>query len=273
MKFIDIQKRIDELKKKEGKLVSNIIFSQIDSEEEAEALWDEKGVVFIVQEPNRKRAYYAVSDTSVLISLLHKVESGVVLECIHQKEMINEMEKFILESGFSFYKKYIRVTICYNENPHKIPEKGRRKLLQELYDPACGEYPSIEDARELYELTKETFDPLTDDVFTIDVWKSIIRKKECLVYREQGKIISYYVWRLEGKKLYSNISVNQGPANYLYNMERRAFETMWDKGIRVYYAWFDMENSKALTRYNKNSEKCITSIKQIFNSIYIKEME
>lgn len=274
MKFVEVQKEINRLKKKEGKLISNIVLSQIEPEEEAEVLRDEKGIVIVVQEPNRKRAYYAVSDISVLVSLLQRVENGVILECLHREETANEMEKFFVKSGFAFYKKYVRITVCYHQNPYTIPEKGRRKIVQEMYDSSYGEYPVEEDAQELFQLTREVFDPLTDDVFTLERWKDIIQKKECILCREQGRIISYYVWQLEGKKLYSNITVNLGPANYSYNIERRVFEHMWNNGVRVYYAWFDMKNAKALNRFNQlneNAEQCIKSCSYMFNSIYIKE--
>ena len=96
------------------------------------------------------------------------------------------------------------------KNPYDIPETGRRKLLVELYDSVCKEYPQLSDVQELYELTLSTFDPLTDDIPTVEQWKNIIENKECVIHREEGKIISYYVYRLEGKKLYSNITLNRG---------------------------------------------------------------
>ena len=271
MKFVHVWQEIEKIKEREGGLISNFVLTQISKDEEVEALLDEKGVVFVVQEPNRKKVYYAVSEASVLKLLLSRLESGVVLECIHRNENEVDMEESFLDAGFTFYKRYVRTSVCYCKNPYEIPEKGRRKILQEMYDPDCGEYPVMEDAEKLYELTRKVFDPLTDDVFTMEQWIDIIQKKECLVYRDAGEIMAYYVWRLEGKKLYSNITVNLGPANYLYNMERRIFETMWDKGIRVYYAWVDMKNRKALKRFNENADEYIKNYTRLFNSIYIKK--
>ena len=181
------------------------------------------------------------------------------------------MEHVILEAGFSNYKTYVRTTVCYKKNGYEVPEKGRRKLLQELYDPTCGEYPTIDDVEELIEISKANFDELTDDVFTKEEWKHVIEKKSCLVYKEAGKIVAYYVWRLDGKQLYSNMTLNMGAANYLYNMERRIYDEMWEKGIRVYYAWVDMKNVKARVRFNEESKNVISSVSHMYNSIYRKE--
>ena len=98
----------------------------------------------------------------------------------------------------------------------------------------------------------------------------IIERKECLLYRENGNIVTFYVWRLEGRKLYSNLVLNEGAANFSYNLERRIFEEMWEKGIRIFYAWYNVKNKKALKRGNANTDKLIKSNEIIYNDIYIK---
>ena len=87
------------------------------------------------------------------------------------------------------------------KNPYDIPETGRRKLLVELYDSVCKEYPQLSDVQELYELTLSTFDSLTDDIPTVEEWKNIIENKECVIHREEGKIISYYVYLNRGVRI------------------------------------------------------------------------
>lgn len=270
MKIKEVFEKVNLIKIKHKKLYTNIIWSNLPENEDAEVHIEEKGIVFIIQEPNRRRGYYAVSDLTILVLLLKKVENGVVLEQIH-KGKTDDMKNHFLGSGFRDYQMYIRTTICYKKNPYEIPEHGRRKLLQEMYDAECGEYPTSNDAQELCDLANSLFDPLTDDIFTLEKWSDIIEKKECLIYRENGIIIACYVWHLEGKKLYSNMAMNQGAANYLYNIERRVFEHMWENGIRIYYSWINCKNKKALLRYNQNTKEYIKTINHIYNSIYVKE--
>lgn len=270
MKILEIKEKIRSLKRSYKKIDTNFYPGTADDEQEADVFENEKALVFVIQEPNRRRVFFVSADETDLSKLLLKIPKGSVLEYICRDEK-NPLENVFANSGVVLYKTYIRRTICYSDNPYDLPETGRRKLLKELYDPACGEYADEKDVCDLFELTKETFDPLCDDVFTVEQWEDIVAKKQCLLYRENGEIISYYVFRQEGKKLYSNISLNRGPANYLYNLERRVFEEMWAKGIRIFYAWFHIENSKALRRKNENDEKYTKSKEIIFNFIYMKK--
>lgn len=268
MKFVEANQILLELKKRHGRMISNIIPGICQNEQEIEVYRNEKGIVFIVQEPNRKRGFFSVTDKFVFKELADQIPMGVIMEYLYRNE--NNLAEFFAEAGMAEYTKYIRLTINYLSNPYLIPEKGRRKVLMDMYDPDCGDFALLEDVDELYRITKETFDVNCDDVFTIDRWKEIVQNDECLVVRENGEIITYYVWRQEGKKLYSNMSVNRGPANLLYNIERRIFEDMWEKGIRVYYAWYNEKNIRALKRRNVDALKAERSREYMYNAIYIK---
>ena len=237
MIFSEVKQKINTLKKNTKGYITNFYPGLVDDKQEVEFMENEQAIVFIIQ----------------------------------SREPTNPLEEVFDRGNMNAYATYIRKTECYVDNPYQIPGTGRRALLSEMYDPNCGEYPTMEAAEELDALHRQVFDPLCDDMYTIDEWKEKIDKKEILVYRENGKIMAYYCFCLEGRKLYSNISVNTGNANILYNMERRIFEEMWDRGIRVYYAWFNEKNDKALRRENKNAITCIKSRELLYNFIYIKK--
>lgn len=241
-------------------------------------------IVVCAVERFRKRILFAYVDSEDgrkdFLILMKAITPGCVCEYLQRGSVDNDFKivqeavddcditDVFLQAGFEIYKKYVRITTTYISNPMLIPETGRRKVLYEMYEP-MGEYPNASDAEELYLMNKEIFDRNSDDVFTIDEWKQIIDNKRCLVYKENGKITTYYVWELQGKKLYNNISVNLGPANYLYNMERRIFEEFWEKGIRTYYAWFDTNNKTAINRINPNEKLSIKCRDILYNNIYI----
>lgn len=267
MTIDEILEKIKKLKIKHGKLLSNIIFPINNLDKKFIVIDDEEGIVFVSQEENRKRAYFATKNSEILIELLRKLPKGTVLEYIYKDE--NDLNESFLKAGMCKYSKYIRITTCYNNNPYLIKENGRRKILESMYDASFGECPSVDDAEELYRLTREIFDPICDDVFTLEEWRNIILSQEALVYKIDGEISACYVWRLEGKKLYSNLTFNKGTANILYNMERRVFEKMWENGIRIYYCWLNEKNIKALKRINENAKFCIKYINYIYNSVYV----
>ena len=263
MKMREIGEIINKLKQSHKKLYTNIIWSNFKEDQEIEEIFENsKGVIFVISKPTKKTAYYAVADRADIIPLLANIQDGVVLEYHYRKE--NDMDSIFKRANMQHYANYFRVTTVYKESPYG-KENGKKKILNDLYDEDCGEYPDPEDAVELEQLTRKVFDPLTDDIYTVKEWQKIIREKECLIIRENGHIVTYYVWHLEGKKLYSNLSVNLGPANYMYNLERRVFERMWNMGIRIYYAWYNMGNSKTLKRNGLS-----TDMGDLYQAIYIK---
>lgn len=263
MKIKDISQRVREIRSAYRSVYSNINWSNLNLDAEVEFIDSPKGIAFLVPETNKTKVYYAAADRDEIADLLARMPTGVVLEYLYKSE--NDMDKLFKRAGFSHYADYFRVTTVCEENPYGR-ETGKRKLLAELYDPECGEYPTEEDAEELERLMWETFDPLTDDIFSKDEWLEIIRKKECLVIKEKGKIVTCHVWSLTGKMLYVNISLNLGPANYMYNLERRVFDRMWEKGIRSNYAWFNGNNSRVLAK-----NQLTKNAGDLYDAIYLKK--
>ena len=181
------------------------------------------------------------------------------------------MGAFLLSSGAKGKRLALPNTTTYLNNPYEVTEKGRRAILQEMYDPAQGEFPQEKDAEEIYQLCLKNFDPVIDDVFSIEEWRKAIVNKECLVVKENGKIITIYKWCMEGKKLYSNLVINLGTANLLYNLERCIFEKYWEEGMRTAYAWINISNKKALKRGPKYEHDIIKSKKLLYDTIYKKQ--
>lgn len=265
----EIIDKIQEMRNASDGFVSNIVYGKMKSDEDYPVEIEEGALVVYNKEMYRTTVFYAARNINELQMLLMKLPSGIYLETFHSKEK-DEGEFFLKQCGFDSYAKYVRITTSYLGNPYCVEEEGRRKLLADLYDPMMGEFPDEADAEEIFRLCSEKFDPIIDDTFSIDEWKEIIRKNECLVVRENNKIVTLYKWRLEGKKLYSNTSINDGPANFLYNLERKVFEQYWEEGIRVYYAWINIKNTRALKHGPRNDKKIVKHKGFLYNSIYKK---
>lgn len=266
MSYEDVMKEVDSLKQIYGKLFTNIIPGAMKSNLEYEIIKKDEGLIIVAQEPHRKRGYFAVKDKDALAVLLADIPHNIFFEWLYRGE--NELEEIMNRVNIKLYATFFRSTRIWKGNPFEVQQEGRRVLLQEMYDSSCGEYADVEDAEELYELSKSVFDVKCDDVFTVEEWRERILMREVLVYREKDKITSCYVWHLDGKKLYSNISINLGAANILYNMERRIFTEMWEKGIRIYYSWRNIKNKKALSRGNKNTRVLLAREDIMYNAIY-----
>ena len=269
MNIIDVNRKVFEYKKT-GNIKTNIFPGCVPEDVELSVNDLENAFCFSVDERFRKRCFYAGCVDEDLKKVLSDVSEGTMLEELYKNEGENPNRELIESVGFEHYATFIRRTTTFVSNPYEVPEVGRRAILSEMYDPDFGEEAEEKDVEELFALHKSTFDVQIDDVFTIDEWKKIIDEKNCVLVREDGKIVCYYVYRIEGKKLYANVSLNRGPANYLYNIERRVFTDAWENGVRTISAWYDVKNKKALTRVNKAAEKTVKAESYLYNDIFIK---
>ena len=257
--------------KRQGRVITNIFPGCVEDGAELTGVESDRSVVCWAAERFRMRAFYATIDVDDLIGLMGEIPKGVVTEQLYRKEGENPQKDIAERAGFEKLATYIRISTTFKSNPYDIPEVGRRAILNEYYDPAFGEYAGPEDIEELFQLQKTIFDEKKEDVFTKEEWEDIIKNNNCMLYREDGEIVTYYVYRREGVKLYGNISYNRGPANYLYNIERRVFTKMWEDGVRESYAWYDMKNTKALIRRNDAAREAVTHQSFLYNDIWEKQ--
>lgn len=267
-KWIEERSRI---KRETGNIITNFTMSPV-PEENCEKIYCAKTYyATLYWNIDKYILNFVVATLDDLHTLLTQIPGNTVINIVYKEEC--DLDSFFISEGLSLYASYQRNVTRYESNPYLFPETNkRRKLLPKLYDPNCGEYPSREDAEELDRLHRQVFDPLCDDMFTIDEWNEKIDNKEILVYRERGKITAYYCFRLEGQKLYSNMSVNIGAANTLYNMERRVFEEMWSRGVRIFYGWFNLKNERAKKHgiSPEAANQCAKSFSRSFCNTYYK---
>lgn len=266
MEYRDVLQEISGKKKEYDRIISNVVLGAMRQDLSYELLNQKEGLLIIAHEPYRKRGYFVAGDEKMLVQMLKNSPSDIVFEWIYRGE--NILDSVMNQAGIPLYASYIRRMCTWNENPYRNPLPGKGTLLKEMYDPDCGEYAVKEDAEELYELSRSVFDANCDDVFTVKEWKNLIDRREVLVYRVKKKILACYVWRLEGSKLYSNISINFASADILYSLERRIFDEMWDSGIRVFYSWKNMKNKKAIRREEIWNKDFLKRTDFLYNAIY-----
>lgn len=266
--LIEAEEQLTALKQQGGKLITNLLSLSAIQGTATDLKKTEGALALTVQENFRRRVYFAALSEQAARDILRGCEQGVFTEHLYKEE--NDFDELITSAGFVPYKKYVRCTeVCF-ANGYEIPLKGRDRILQEMYDPTCGEYPSESDIDELYELTLSLFDKNCTEVLSREEWRDTILARECMVYRENGRIISCYVWHREGKKLYSKLAINLGTANFLYNMERRIGTEAWNDGIRIYYAWFRCDNVPALERHMRagREEQWLKRREMLYDQIY-----
>ncbi len=273
--YKEVSDYIIKLKKESPtRCMTNIYAGILQEDSMVNVLHNEGSVVFWLPERYRVRMFFCTSDLESMRELSKQIPSGTVSEFLI-REVDDEylIDMIFNDMGFDKHSMYVRVTQVWGDrSPYTVHEIGRRKLLEQMYEENFGEYPTEDDVDELFEINKSTFDSQSDDIFTKQEWLDIIKEKRILVHRENGEIVTFYIWRQRGRKLEINVALNRGGANYLYNIERRVFEEFWEKGIRIFYFWKNRDNSAAWRHANPNPEikELLISKTYLYNSIYVK---
>lgn len=262
---------INRIKKTQSvSMVQNIVAGKIIPGEEYSAIIEDDALCFIVADRLHKRnsLYFIGIDHDSVKKILSRVRGkDIVCDYISRNDD-DPLGEMLLNAGFNHYSTYLRISNSYQQNPFLAPEKGKRKILQEMYAPDKCSYAQESDIPELMRINESAFMPYVDDFFTYEEWMDIINRRECLIHKENDKIISLYVWKIEGKKLYANMIVNYGTADLSYNMERRAFEEAWVKGVRSLYYWIRIDNEKALSHNGLDIKRDGSVINGLYDYVY-----
>lgn len=245
MKIQDIMQFISSLRKSKKKVLTNYFLSCQNSKDDFQTWQGDESIVFCVQEEKLIRCYFASTDLMELNQLLGMVPAGTVMDYI-AKEKIEEFS-WTEGAGFKHYTTLVRYT-----NPNIYEEKPKTKkdlILEQFYDESIGEFATEEDAEELYELLYEVFDYRVSRLPSMQQLIEMIEKKWVLLYREKGRILSFLIYQIEGRKYYGYQIYNEGTADITYNLECKAIQyakATWQ--IKSVYAWAEIGNKIANDR-------------------------
>lgn len=249
MKINEIMEFITCLRKTKKKVITNYYLSLQKSKEDFVTWKSESSIVFCAQENKVLRCYFASTDVEELNTLLEKVPEGAVLDYVVK----GKMENFSWEkSGFEHYKTQIRHTTPDLLAPH--PKTEREQFLEQLYQEDFGEFATAEDADELYDLLYQIFDYRVSRLPSKEELLEQIGKNWVLLYRENGEIVSFLMYQMEGKKYYGYQIYNAGTADISYNLNKRALSYAIEHyGAKSSYSWTNIDNRAANRIVDENS--------------------
>lgn len=227
------------------KAASNFFPSAAMEQIEFQTLLGKKTVVFWGNDSTATRVYFHSSDAKELTQLLQEVPSNTVLDYVCKDGLLPRQE--IEAAGYRLYASYCKRQISMDKLDLE-PKSRKDRLLYDMYKPDCGDYAVEDDLPLIQELLVRVFEPKVDHLYKEDELKEMIKKKEILLYKVKNHIESLYIYKTEGKCLYSAYSYNNATADILYSLERRAREKAREKGVKFMYAWFNEDNYKALRR-------------------------
>ena len=253
-------------------LLSNVVFDKLtdDTTFVDKVIRSGESIGFVIPSKQRRDFFFSAKSREELVELLEKAPADTYTGFFYKAEY--EPYRSIMElSDWDEYATYFRISVVYQSNPYEIPLEGRRAILQEMYDPQCGVYPGYDDIDSIMKLVSQEFDSIVDDYYTLEEWKRILDDRECLVCKENGDIITLFVWHIEKNTLYNSMIINHGAANLSYNLERRVFEDAYSAGIRNQYWWTRVDNKQAVERHGKVSKGgAVKNCSVLYNTIYKK---
>lgn len=262
MKIQEIMQFILSLRKSKKKLLTNYFLTYQNSEQDFLTWKGEETIVFSVQEEKLQRCFFASTNEKELNSLLKELPSGTVMDYIIKKK---ETDFCWTEAGFKLYRTLIRYTNPDWEDVSR-PKSKRTLFLEQFYDENMGQFADVEDAEEIYGLLYKIFDVRVSRLPSMQQLIEMIKKKWVLLYREQGRIVAFLIYQIEGRKYYGYQIYNEGTADITYNLERKAMQYASDTyQIKNSYGWVEADNLGANARCE------VSNFDGTYDYIFVKE--
>lgn len=189
--------------------------------------------------------FYSVKDSEVR-KLLQMTPENAVMDIISpQKEEQKRWEKL---TGFSSYAVYGRFgrKIAGTEEEKK---RFKREPLDRFYKEEYGIPAVREQLEEIQQVLEDHFDAGADHLYSKQEMAELIDKKRVWIHSEEGRITTIFVYRIEGKKFYSNISLNDSTADVLYSIQKKVLlNAIEEFKVLYYYGWIRINNRQALRK-------------------------
>ena len=261
----DIYLLYTEIKKK-AKESSSVVYSNIYHyyEQEIEQIKcdcrvTDSSLVFLRKDKKGVcRVYFISFDLKVLAEELMYFPKSSILDYICKEE--NPLENVFNNGGFRKIASYTRKSINFKTEGKEF-KRSHSEILDSYYDETVGEYAVEENAEEIVQLLDEVFDKDMDHIPSVEDIRRYARNKWILIYRNKEKIRALYIFQIQGKKFYSNISYNSMPAIVLYCLEKRAhMDVVNNYDVTMKYSWINTNNEKSLRRNILNFDGVYTYI-------------
>lgn len=249
----DIYSILKEIKQK-AKKTSQVLYSNIYQfyDQNTEKTWCDCRVAHAsllysyCDDREIRRVYFASYDLCELSEELAHFPKDAILDYVCKGT--NLIKQYILGGGFEEIASYVRKSTNLLAEGKEF-KRSHSEMLDSYYDENIGEYAKENDAEEIVQLLEEVFDKEIDHIPTVAEIREYAKKNWILVYRVLGKIRALYLYQIQGKKFYSNISYNSVPAIILYCLEKRAhMEVMENYDVVMKYSWINTQNQRSLRR-------------------------
>lgn len=243
---IEIKKIINSIKSEGKPIITNYYFNIENSDKEYETFTGNGTIAFIKPNITRKEVVFFTNDIDECKTILSNMPLDSVIQIV-DKSVESEFEVF-RGTGYGLFSIQQRVgskLLPYDEQVKWYSDQR----WDRFYDESFVEYACEDDLDEIQQLINDGFDPYDDDFFCDQEMLQLIKDKNVMISRQNGKITTFHIFRIQGKKMYANHVYNTGWGGALYSMEKYAvLDSIKRYGVIYKYGWIRLTNESAWKR-------------------------
>lgn len=128
-------------------------------------------------------------------------------------------------------------------------ERFSHNPLDRFYREEYGRLAKKEQLAEIQKILRERFDRYADHLYSDEEMEELIVNNQVWIQCEDNQITTIFVYKIEGKKFYSNISFNDSTADVLYSIQKKVLlKAVEEYNITYYYGWIRINNRQALKK-------------------------
>ena len=214
--------------------------------QEFQIVQTDQTIVFWYHDSNICRVFFYSVKESEIKDLLKKVPQGAVMDIISKHK--DEEEQWKTLTGFSVLSVYGRFGRNI-ESAEQEQERFKKNPLDRFYREEYGCIAKKEQLYEIQHILQTHFDDAGDHLYSDEQMTELINNKRVWIQCEEGKITTIFVYKIEGKKFYSNTSFNDSTADVLYSIQKKVLlQAIEEYGIIYFYGWIRINNRQSLRK-------------------------
>lgn len=239
MDKLNIYRKITQVRRGKEKFFSNIYTSEFKNILELKEAKDT--IAILVQDRDVKRGYFATGNLEELIEIIGEWPKNTGIDFL-SKEEIYEVTAYLNKIGFAKYAVYLKAE--NNKIAETLSSIGNDKFQYQNCRDFISDI-SVEDAEEVHDFLYESFNPLTSHIETRGELCKRILRKDIVIHKENGKIMTVLTFDPKPKALYMEHMLNKGHSEYMHMLYYYILKKAVEEGTVAVSTWIRETNLRA----------------------------
>lgn len=242
----EIKKIINGIKSEGNPVTTNYYFNIENSDTGYETFVGDGTIIYIKPNVTRKEVTFFTNDIEECKKMLSEMPPDSVIQIVDKTE--NEEHEVFRGTGYGLFSIQQRVGSKLLPYDEQVKWYSNQRW-DRFYDESFVGYATEDDLEEIQRLIMDGFDPYDDDFFDDEEMLKLIGDKNVMISRQDGKITTFHIFRIQGKKMYANHVYNTGWGGALYSLEKFAvLDSIKRFGVIYKYGWIRLTNESAWKR-------------------------